>query len=77
METTMTVTPKHLANDLGIKVEQVRALLRARYGTPQPNKGDGKEAKKWSGERWRWDEKEGAKVRTWLARSLGKKVNGK
>jgi hypothetical protein len=55
------ITPKHIANDLGVEVSEVRALLRAKYGLAPTN-------------RWLWDLKEAKKIKTWLAKTLGKKV---
>jgi hypothetical protein len=53
------ITPKHIANDLGVKASEVRAMLRAKYGPAPAN-------------RWLWDEREAKKIKTWLAKSLGK-----
>jgi hypothetical protein len=55
------VTPKHLARDLDIKTSVVRAMLRERYGLAHSN-------------RWTWDDREAEEIKTWLAQSLGKKV---
>lgn len=59
----MTVTPKHIARDLDVPVSLVRLLLRGRFGKPDNYY-------------WKWDDEEGAKVQAWVAKSLGKKVNG-
>jgi hypothetical protein len=59
------ITPKHLAREIGgIDAKALRALLRARYGTSPTN-------------RWRWSEREAAKIKKWLTRSLGMKNGGR
>lgn len=55
------ITPKHIANDLGVEASEVRSLLRARYGLAAAN-------------RWTWDKREAEKIKKWLAKTLGKKV---
>lgn len=55
------ITPKHLANELGVEAAAVRAMLRARYGLAHAN-------------RWTWDKKEAKTIKKWLAKSLDKKV---
>ena len=55
------ITPKHIANELGIEAAQVRAMLRARYGRAQAN-------------RWTWDKREAEKIKKWLVKTLDRKV---
>jgi hypothetical protein len=58
------ITPKHIARELNVPAKVVRMLLRARFG---------KSGKYY----WTWDDKEAAKIRKWVAQSLGKNVGVK
>ena len=57
------ITPKHIARSLDVPPKVVRLLLRARFNKP-------------GNYYWEWNDREGAKVRAWVAKTLGRKLNG-
>ena len=56
----MKITPKHFAREFNVPAQVVRMMLRAKYAEAH--------------RLWCWEGREAAKVRRWLAKSLGREA---